>query len=245
MHGNAGGLANREQSRYHGIRIALLEGNDFTHVVRRDSPHVVVDGRDHRYRFLGRIHARENLGTFRDAGQAFVDDVRAEVLQVQVNMVFLGPNAPALADLDRHRSADDIPGGKVFGVRCVALHEAFAFGVGKETALAAHAFRNQAAGAIDTGRVELHEFHVLQGQSGAQDHAIPVAGAGMSRGRGEVCPAVATGCQDHGVGAEQVEGALGQIPGQHATAVAVVVHQQVDREVLNVKSCIMLQGLLV
>ena len=49
----------------------------------------------------------------------------------------------------------------------------------EETALAAHAFGDQHAGAIDAGRVELHEFHVLKRQARARHHAATVAGAGM------------------------------------------------------------------
>jgi hypothetical protein len=49
-------------------------------------------------------------------------------------------------------------------------------------AFAARAFGDQAARAVDAGRVELHELHVLQRQAGAQHHGIAVAGAGVGRG---------------------------------------------------------------
>src|SRR5215469_13749704 len=48
----------------------------------------------------------------------------------------------------------------------VALHEALAFGIGQVAALAARALGDQAARAIDSGRVELDELHVLQRQAG-------------------------------------------------------------------------------
>ncbi len=61
----------------------------------------------------------------------------------------------------------------------IAFHEALTLGVGEITALAAHAFGDQAAGAVDAGGMELHEFHVLQRQAGAQHHAVAIAGAGV------------------------------------------------------------------
>ena len=61
----------------------------------------------------------------------------------------------------------------------IALHEALAAGVGEVAALAARAFRDQHAGAVDAGGVELHELHVLQRQAGAQHHGVAVARAGV------------------------------------------------------------------
>ena len=61
----------------------------------------------------------------------------------------------------------------------VALHEPLALGVGQVSALAARAFSDQHARAVDAGRVELDELHVLQRQAGAEHHRIAVAGAGV------------------------------------------------------------------
>ena len=92
--------------------------------------------------------------------------------------------------------------------RRIALHEPLALGVGQVAALAARALGDQAAGAVDAGRVELHELHVLQRQAGAQHHAVAVAGAGVGAGAGEVGAAVAAGGQDRHLGAEAVQRAV-------------------------------------
>src|SRR3546814_9332097 len=42
-----------------------------------------------------------------DAGQALVQDVRAQMLQVKVDVVLGRADAAALADLHRHRARDD------------------------------------------------------------------------------------------------------------------------------------------
>jgi hypothetical protein len=75
---------------------------------------------------------------------------------------FCGPQPAALVDLDRHRAANDVPSGEVFGIRGVTLHEALTLGVGEIAALAPSTFGDEAAGAIDAGGVKLGKFHVLE-----------------------------------------------------------------------------------
>src|SRR3954453_14299723 len=110
------------------------------------------------------------------------------MLEVEEDMVLLRAAATALTDLDRHRPAHDVARRQVFGVRRVGFHEAYALAVGQIAAFAARPLRDQAAGAIDPGRVKLDELHVLQWQPGSQYHGIAVAGAGMRGGAGEVSP---------------------------------------------------------
>jgi hypothetical protein len=141
---------------------------------------------------------------------------------VQVDVVLVLADAAALADLDGHRAADHVARGQVLGVRRIALHEALALGVGEVAAFAARALGDQAAGAVDAGRVELHELHVLQRQAGAQHHAAAVAGAGVRRGAGEIGAAIAAGGQHHLLRAEAVQRAVGEVPGDHAAAGAVL-----------------------
>ena len=90
----------------------------------------------------------------------------------------------------------------------IALHEALALRIGEIAALAARAFGDEHAGAVDAGRVELHELHVLQRQAGAQHHGVAVAGAGVGRGAREVGAAVAARRQDRLLGAESMDGAV-------------------------------------
>ena len=132
----------------------------------------------HRDGFPGNVDAGEDAGRFGNPRQALLDNLGTQVLEMQMNMVLLGANAAAFANLDRHRARDDVTGSQVLGVGRVALHE----GVRQIAALAAHALGDQAAGAVDPGRVELDELHVLHGQPGAQHHAAAIAGAGVRRG---------------------------------------------------------------
>ena len=70
------------------------------------------------------------------------------------------------------------------------------------------------------------------GKPGAQHHGVAVAGAGVRRGAGEIGAAVAAGGEDRRVRAEAVQRAFGQIEGHDAAAHAVL-HDQIDREVLD------------
>ena len=131
-----------------------------------------------------------------------------------------------MARLTTSREARSLAFGRV------ALHEALALGIGQVAALAARTFGDQAAGAVDAGRMELHELHVLQRQSGAQHHGVAVAGAGVGRGAGEVGAAVAAGGEDGDVGAEAVQRAVGEVE-RHDAAAGAVLHDEIDGEVLD------------
>jgi hypothetical protein len=115
-------------------------------------------------------------------GSRSASTVRIEVVEVQEDVVLVLADAAAFADFHGHAARDNVARGKVLGVRRIALHEALALGVGQIAALAARALGDQAARAVNAGRVELHELHVLQRQAGAQHHAVAVAGAGVGRG---------------------------------------------------------------
>ena len=167
------------------------------------------------------------------------------MIEVQVDVVLLLADAAALADLDRHRARDDVAGGEVLGGGRVTLHEALALGVDEIAAFAAGALGDEAARAVDAGRVELDEFHVLQRQAGAQHHAAAVAGAGMRRGAGSVGAAVAAGGEDRGLRPETMQRAVVELERDDAAADALVVHDQVDGEELDVEFGRMAQGLAV
>ena len=151
---------------------------------------------------------------------------------MELDVVLVRPAAAPLVDLDGHRPADHVPRGQILGGGGVALHEALPLGVGQIAALAAHPLGDQAAGAVDAGGMELHELHVLQRQPRPQHHRVAVAGTGVGRGAGEVDPAVAAGGEAGHVGVEAVEAAVLDAHGDDAAAGALLVHQQVEGEIL-------------
>ena len=103
----------------------------------------------------------EDLSRLRNPRQALVQNLGREVLEVEKDVVLFRSAAAALADFDRHRPADDVARRQVFGVRRVGFHKARALAVSQIATFAAGALGDQAAGAIDPGRVKLDEFHIL------------------------------------------------------------------------------------
>ena len=244
VHRDAGRLADRHQARHDRAGIVPPARDHLTVDVAGNAAHVVVHGGQDRDRLPCHVDAGEYPRRLRDAGQALVDHLGAEVLQVQVDVVALRTDAAPLADLDRHRAADHVAGRQVLGIRRIAFHEALAGGVPEDAALAPHALGDQAAGAVDAGRVELHELHVLQRQPGAKHHAAAVARAGVGGRAGKIGAAVAARRDDGHVGAEAVQGPAGHVERHHAAALAVL-HDQVDGEVLDEEVRVVLQRLLV
>ena len=245
VHRHAGRLAHRHQPRHDRVGLVAGRPQHFGADIGGNAAHVVVHGRQHRDRLARHIHAGEHPRGFADAGQPLVQDLRAQVLQVQHDVFFVGPAAAPGIDLQRHRARDHVAAGEVLGGRGVALHEALALAVGQVAALAARPFGDQAAGREDAGRVELHELHVLARQAGAQHHGVAVAGAGMRRGAGQEGAPVAAGGQHHGLRPEAVDGAVFQVPGDHPAAGAFLVHDQVEGEVFDEELHVVLQRLLI
>ena len=148
-------------------------------------------------------------------------------------MVLVLADAAAFADLHRHRAADHVARGEVLRRRRIALHEALALRIDEIAALAARALGDEAARAVDAGRVELHELHILQRQARAQRHRVAVAGAGMGRGRGEIGAAVAAGRQDRRLGAEAVDRAVVHLQADDAAERAFRVADEIDGEIFD------------
>jgi hypothetical protein len=168
-----------------------------------------------------------------NARQAFVQNLRIEMIEMQEDVVFLLADAAAFADFDGHRARDHVARGEVLRGRRIALHEALALGIDEIAAFAARAFGDEAAGAVDAGRVELDEFHVLQRQARAQHHAAAVAGAGVRRGAGGIGAAIAAGGENHGLARKRCIVPSSSFQRDDAAADALIVHDQVDGEIFD------------
>ena len=238
-------LAHGHDARRDAIRIVRCRVQHLAPVVRGHAAHVVVHGRQDRDRFARQVDAREDARRFRDARKPFRKRLRRQVVQVKVDVVLFRADTAPLADLQGHAPAHDVPAGKILVGGRVALHEPVALGIGEIAPLAAGAFGDEAARAVDPGRVELHEFHVLQRQPGPRRHAAAVAGAGMGRRCRKVGAAIAACRQHRHLRVEDVERSVLQAPGKNALAGAVLGHDQVDREILDVEFRVVLQRLAV
>ncbi len=244
MDRHAGRLADGEEAGDDGVRIAIADGDDLAVEVRRDAAHVVVHGRGHRNRLARQVDAGEGLRRLGNARQALVQDLRVDMVEVKEDVVLVLADAAAFADFHRHRAGHDVAAGEILRVRCVALHEALALAIGQVAALAARALGDEHAGAVDAGRVELDELHVLQRQAGAEHHGIAVAGAGVGGGGGEIGAPIAAGGKHHGLCAEAMDRTIIHAQCDDAAALAVF-HNQVERKIFDEEVGVIFQALLV
>ena len=245
VNGSTPRLTHSHQARRHGVGVFLGRVQNFAPVVRGDASHIVVHSRQYGDRLLRDVDAGKHPRAFRNARQALGQRLGRQVVQVQMDMVTLGTHAAALADLHCHAAADHIARGEVLVGGRIAFHEPLAFRVGEVTALATRAFGDQATRTVDPGGMELHKLHVLKRQSLTCHHPATVAGAGMGGGRREKGPTIATRREYDHLGVEGMEGAVVEFPAQHALALAVIRHQQIKREVLDVELGFLLQALAV
>mmetsp|Transcript_18145 Transcript_18145/g.53028 ORF Transcript_18145/g.53028 Transcript_18145/m.53028 type:complete len:423 (-) Transcript_18145:356-1624(-) len=235
---SASDLACSKESRDDGVVVlsaicVLLDPDDFAKVVRWDASHVVVDRGEHRNGLLRHVHSSKNVGSLGDSGEALSKEVGGEVIEVEEDVVIVLSDSPTLANLHGHGAGDHVPRGEVLGRRRVALHEPLPLRVPQDTTLSAASLGYEAPSAVDARGVELHELRIFVGQASTHGHGIPVSGAGMRRGAGEVCPTVATGGQD-GVGCvDSVQTTVFHAHGQHANTPALVVHDEIQGKVLN------------
>ena len=166
-------------------------------------------------------------------GQALVDGLGAQVVELEQHVVLVGTAAAAFLDLLVHRARDEVARRQVLQRGRVALHEALAVAVEQDRAFAAAAFGEQHARAGHAGRVELPELHVFQRDAGARRHAQAVAGVDEGVGRGREDAAGAAGGQQHGLGLQDVQVAGFHLQRGHADHVAFGVADQVQRHPLD------------
>ena len=81
--------------------------------------------------------------------------------------------------------------------------------------------------------MELHKFKVLQGDAGAGCHGTTITSTGVGGGGREVGTPIATSGQDGVVGAEAMESSILQAQGHHSSALASIIHDQVQSKVLH------------
>src|SRR5205085_9097112 len=134
VHRYARAFARRVETGQHGV---VAVDHDLGVDVGGDAAHRVMgrglDGNELGFGLEAHVRAHE-VG---DVGQLGVDLLGGQVGEVEVEVVLVLANAPALADLGEHGSAHHVAGRQVLDGRGVALHEALAFGVAQDAALAA------------------------------------------------------------------------------------------------------------
>jgi hypothetical protein len=99
-----------------------------------------VGGRQDGDRFLGNINAREDSSSFRDTRKTLLENIRREMAELEVDVIFLGTNTTALTNFDGHGARNNITRSKILGRRGVTFHEAFTLGIQEVASLSARTY---------------------------------------------------------------------------------------------------------
>ena len=124
--GDAGGFAAGEEAGDHFVGAGGVLGDDFARVFGGDAAHVVVDGGEDGDRLFADVDAGEDGGCFGDAWETLVEDLRWEMAELEVDVVFVRTDTTTFSDLHCHGTGDDVSTGKILGSGCVSLHEPLA-----------------------------------------------------------------------------------------------------------------------
>ena len=211
VHRDAGALAGGVEAG--DRRLAVDVGLHAAH-------HVVVAGLDVD-RLAGDVDAGEVAADVHDLAQRLVDALARHDRDVEGDRPVR--EAAALVDLRLLGARDHVAAGELHLVGRVLLHEALALGVVEVGALAARALGDEEAQPGQRGRVVLDHLHVHQRGADAVRHRDPVPGADEGIRGGVVDLPVAAGGEDHGLGGEQLHGAVADVARHDAGDPPVVV----------------------
>ena len=103
---------------------------------------------------------------------------------------------------------------------------------------------NQASSTINTSRMELDEFKVLQRQACPCNHSITIARACVRARAAEVSSSVPASCKHCFVRTETVEGTIFHVEGNY-TDTLTILHYKVERKEFDEKVRIVTQGLAI
>lgn len=229
---HASGFTASKETRDNLVVAGLVDGEDFTSVTGGDTTHVVVDGRQDGDGLGADVNTSENTSSLRDTGETLSQDLGGQVAKLEEDVVLLLTNTTAVADLHGHGSGNNVTGSEILGGRSITLHETLTLRVEEVTTLTTGTLSDQAASAVDTGRVELDELEILVGETSASNHGHTVTSASVSRCAAEVGTSVTTGGENGVVGKESVEGTVFLVVGKDTTALTIL-HDEVKSEELD------------
>ncbi|KAG0922825.1 hypothetical protein G6F31_019753 [Rhizopus arrhizus] len=152
VHRHRGAFADGVQA-VDNLVLAVFTREHLAVVVGRNAAHLIVDGRNDGDRFLDRVDVAELDGDFADRGQTLVDDVGAQVVQLQDDVAAVRTETAAFLDFLVHRAGHEVTRSQILQRGRIALHEAFAILVQEDAAFATQAFVNKHARAGHAGRV--------------------------------------------------------------------------------------------
>ena len=190
---------------------------------------------------LGGINAGKDVCSFENTGEAFMNLLRRQVVQVKVDVISVGAHTTSFEDFHSHRAGDDVSGCKILCVGGIPLHESLTLAIPEDSTFSTAALSHEAASAIDAGRMELYELGILNWETSSSDHTTTVTCACVRACAREVGAAVATCGHDRVSSLHPVDCAISHIVGHDATAFAIF-HKEIHREVLHKEDAVVTKG---
>mmetsp|Transcript_19618 Transcript_19618/g.43478 ORF Transcript_19618/g.43478 Transcript_19618/m.43478 type:complete len:291 (+) Transcript_19618:780-1652(+) len=241
MHGSTPSLASSQQP-LHNFVLASLVLNHLRLPVGRDAPHVVMHGGKYRNRLLGHINAGKNLRRLTDPRQALTQSLRRQVVQMQIDVVFVGTDATPLPDLHSHGPRHHITRCQILRSWRIGCHEGITVGVLQNPSFTSAPLGHQATSRKNSSWVELNKLQILKRQTLPRHSTASVPGASVSGSARVVTPPEPSSCDHRAVCTEPVQSTVLHGHGNAANAVPRVVHQQVHQKIFDEKKAIVLQS---
>mmetsp|Transcript_6679 Transcript_6679/g.14300 ORF Transcript_6679/g.14300 Transcript_6679/m.14300 type:complete len:235 (+) Transcript_6679:715-1419(+) len=234
MHGSTPSLASSQQP-LHNFVLASLVLNHLRLPVGRDAPHVVMHGGKYRNRLLGHINAGKNLRRLTDPRQALTQSLRRQVVQMQIDVVFVGTDATPLPDLHSHGPRHHITRCQILRSWRVRRHKGIAIRVLQNATLTTAPLCHQAPSRENSSWVKLHELQILQRQPLPRHCTASIPSAGVSRSARIVAATEASSCNHSTVSPKSVQSTVLHGHRDAPDAVPRIVHQQIHQEILHEK----------
>ena len=168
--------------------------------IRRNTTHLIMDGRYHGNRLLGDINVGKVMANLEYAGQALHDGLRAQVRHIEHHVIFVRAAASSFFDFLVHAARDEIARRQIFQRGGIALHKALTVAVAQYRPFAPTTFGQQHPGACNAGGVELPKLHVFQWQPRTCSHSQAIAGVDKRIGAGGEYSPSAASSQQHALG---------------------------------------------
>ena len=219
-------LSSCHQTR-HDDFFAVYHLGHLSFVVGRDTSHVVVNCGDDWNGFFCDVDVGEDFSGLGDTGKTLMEDLWIKVVQVEVDVVFLGTNASAGKDFHSHGSADDISRGQIESRRCISGHESFTCRVPQDTSLTSTSFGHKTASSIDTSGMELHKFQIRQRQASSSDHSATITSASMSRGASLISSTISSSGNNGIQSSNTMDSSVSDAHASHTATYTLVVHYEV------------------
>ena len=115
MDRHASRFTQRHQAGHNGVGIAIFLGENFAVIIRRNAAHIVMHGRQNRDRLLRHIDACKDARAFRNAGQTLMQNLRIEMIKMEIDVILVLAHTATFANFDGHGARDNVTRSKILG----------------------------------------------------------------------------------------------------------------------------------